>query len=497
LPELIPTNNHENPFPMKKFFTSSLTTTLFLLITMNLNAQFNIFGEFRMRGEYRDGYVTLRDSSKTPYADILGRARLGADYRTDKIMTRFSIQDAWVFGQNNFSSDTISKNTVNMFEAWFKYNFTKTFAVKVGRAELSYDDQRFLGKNDWSMWGSTHDLVMVQWDSPKTNNKADLGFAVNNTAPAIPTIPFLKSYTLINYKYMGFLWGQQKLLKEKLTISFLAFIDAYQKNSLPTTTTKTTYDTLLIRNSNDSIIGTTIQKTVTKSSFTIDYPTQLYAKATVGVDVYLNLKRWNFFVSGYYEGGHVKDTRKLSAWFCSANASFQVVKPLTLMAGYDYLSGNNYSDVNGQKTKVTSFSTPFGTSHRVNGYMDMWNAYVRNYNTAGLTDLYGRATINFTDKHSIEATYRWFNLAQGYLDIADTKNNLPYTKVDKSLGSEIDLMYIFKVIPNLDLNMAYCFYLQTHTMEIQRGLAVGTSKFAQYAYIMITYKPNFFTSEKK
>ena len=58
-------------------------------------------------------------------------------------------------------------------------------------------------------------------------------------------------------------------------------------------------------------------------------------------------------------------------------------------------------------------------------------------------------------------------------------------------------MYVYKVLPTLDLNLAYCFFLQTKTMELQRGLAAGTSKFAQYAYVMITYKPNFFTSEKK
>jgi hypothetical protein len=487
-----------NSNPMKKLITISLTVTTFILFfSLNLKAQLNLSGEFRTRGEYRDGYSTLRDSSKTPYADILGRARFIVDYKTEKLSTRFSIQDAWVFGQNNFSSDTISKNTVNMFEAWLKYNFTKKIAVKVGRAELYYDDQRFIGKNDWGMWGSYHDLVMVQWDSPEAKNKMDLGFAINNTAPANPKVPFLSSYTLNNYKYMGYYWGQQKLLNDKMTISLLAFIDSYQKNSLTTTTSKTTYDTLFIRNTEDSIIGTTIQKNVTKTTSVTDYPTQLYAKATVGVDVYYTPKKWNFFASVYYEGGHVKDGRKLNAWFCAVNASYQVIKPLVLLVGYDHLGGNNFSDTTGQKTEVTGFSTPYGTSHRVNGYMDLFNAYVRDYNTSGLADLYARATYSFNEKHSIEATYRWFSLAQGYLNIKDTPNKLPYTKVDKSLGSEIDIMYIYKVLPNFDLNMAYCFFLPTETMEIQRGLKPGTSKFAQYAYVMITWKPNFFSSEKK
>jgi hypothetical protein len=33
-------------------------------------------------------------------------------------------------------------------------------------------------------------------------------------------------------------------------------------------------------------------------------------------------------------------------------------------------------------------------------------------------------------------------------------------------------------------------------MEILDGLKAGTSKFAQYAYLMITFKPVFFDSSK-
>ena len=109
---------------------------VFILFVLSTQAQFTISGEFKMRGEFRDGYQSLRDSSKTPYGDILGRARLLFDYKTDRILTRFSLYDAWVFGQN-YSSDTIAKNTVNIYEAFFKYNFTKYFAIKIGRTEKS------------------------------------------------------------------------------------------------------------------------------------------------------------------------------------------------------------------------------------------------------------------------------------------------------------------------------------------------------------------------
>jgi hypothetical protein len=39
--------------------------------------------------------------------------------------------------------------------------------------------------------------------------------------------------------------------------------------------------------------------------------------------------------------------------------------------------------------------------------------------------------------------------------------------------------------------------MPTDTKDILDGLKAGTGRLGQYAYLMITYKPTFFTSEKK
>ena len=460
-----------------------------------VKAQFTISGEFKMRGEYRDGYSSLRDSSKIPYTDILGRARLLFDYKTEKIATRFSLYDAWVFGQNYYSSDTISKNTVNIYEAWFQYNFTKSFGLKVGRIEVVYDDERLFGASNWSMWGATHDIVIAQYEMKDKGYWGNLGFAVNNVAPANA---YQNSYNMRNnYKYMGLLYGNFKVLNNKMTITYTEVIDAFQKNNITTSKLNTTYDTLLIRNENDSIIGTTIITSVTKTSPTEEFPNTLYARSTFGASVGLNLKKWSFFLNGFYQFGKIRDSRDLSACFYTLWAAFQPVKQLKIQAGWEQLSGNNFSDTTGLKTKVTGFSTLYGTSHRAYGYMDLFNSVVKDNLSPGLNDLYGRATVYFNEKMSVEATCRWFSIPYAYLSVTPTKKGqLTYTPVKKSLGSEIDLMYIYKPVPNLELNAAYCFFLPTATMETLNKVAVGKSKFAQYAYIMVTYKPNFFTSDK-
>jgi len=480
---------------MKKIVAiTSLSLCLLMLIAVDAAAQFNISAEFRPRIEYRDGYSKLRDSSQVPYADILGRNRLIFDYKNEQFMSRFSIQQAYVFGENNYASDTITRNTINIYEGWFRYAFTKGVAFKIGRTELIYDDARVFGNSNWNMKGASHDVALVQWESASTGYRGDIGFAINNTAPAGA---FLASYPLKNYKYLGYLYEQKKLFKDKLIVSVVAVLDVFQKPNTTIKTKTTRYDTLYVTNSNHDTIGTTILPTVTTSTIVTSFPTQLYGRITLGGTAGFTVGNLKLFGAGYYQTGHFNDGRSINAGFYGGYASYKVLKPLTLLIGYERLSGNNYSDTEGLKTKSTSFSTLYGTNHGFYGYMDMFSTQVTSGNSSGLTDLYARATLLFTGKASFEATYRMFGLANGYLPVpVKQTGDLPYAEVDKNLGSEVDLMFVYKPFNNFEVNAAYCFFLPTSTMEKLNGLKNGTSKWAQYAYIMLTYKPNFFNSGK-
>jgi hypothetical protein len=465
-----------------------------LLLAENLHAQFNISAEFRPRLEYRDGYGKLRDSSQTPYLDILGRNRVIFDYRNDQFMAKFSIQHAYVYGENNYSSDTITRNTINIYEGWFRYNFTKGIAIKLGRMELIYDDARLFGNSNWGPKGATHDVALLQWESANVGYKGDFGFAINNSAPAGS---FLASYPLKNYKYMAYLYEQKRFFQDKLTISMIAILDVFQKPGTTSKTKTTRYDTLYVTNSDHDTIGTTVLPTTTTSSVVTAYPTQLYGRFTFGGTVGYTNGNLRLFAAGYYQSGHFNDGRKINAGFYGGYLSYKVLKPLTLMVGYERLSGNNYSDTSGLKTESTSFSALYPTSHGFYGYMDMFTNQVISGNSAGLTDLYGRATLALGGKTSLEATYRMFGLAKGYLPATVKKaGDLPYVETGKNLGSEVDLMFLYKPVPNFEINAAYCIFLPTSTMERLNGLNEGTSKWAQYGYIMLTYKPNFFNSEK-
>ncbi len=480
---------------MKQIFKQLVLVIFIGLSTSSgLMAQFIISGEFRPRFEYRDGYLKLRDSSQTPYFVIPGRNRLTFDFKNEQFMAKFTLQHAYVFGENNYSSDTITRNTLNIYEGWFRYSFVKGFAIKIGRMELVYDDGRLLGNSNWNPKAASHDAALLQWEASQMGYRGDFGFAINNTAPAGA---FLASYPLKNYKYMAYLYEQKKFFKDKLTLSLLALLDVMQKPGTTTKTKSTTYDTLYVTNSSHDTIGTTVIPVTTTNSVSTSYPTQLYGRFTIGGNIGYSWKKLKLLLSGYYQTGHYNNGRKINAGFFTANASYQLFKPLNLLIGYDYLSGNNYADTLSMKSKTGSFSTLYSTNHGFYGYMDLFSSSVSTGNTAGLTDLYFKATLTLHEKVYIEATYRIFGLAQGALPATVKKaGDLPYVEVNKSLGSELDLMAVYRPHKSIEFNAAYCFFMPTSTMETLNGLKSGTSKFAQYAYLMITYKPTFFNSEK-
>jgi len=469
---------------MKIFYKLLLLAAFLLLLSTSSIAQFTVSGEFRPRAEYRDGYTKLRDSTQTGYGDILGRARIIFDYTNDKFTTRFSLQQAFVFGENNFyNSDTIKNNTINIFEAWVKYNFLSDFSIRVGRITISYDDQRLIGFNNWRPQGSTHDLVGFQWGVEKAAYKGDFSFAINNASPAGA---FLSDYYLKNYKYMTYLWNQKSFFNDMLKISVMGIIDAFQ---LPAQYQKVTSNqTLWVINGKDTVGHTTL---TTTSQVPITNPNQIYARYTLGGNAWFNWKNLSVWAGGYYQGGHIQDGREVAANFYGGNIAWQIVKPFRLMAGYEHLSGTDNNPANKAEVskKVNSFNVMYGTNHQLYGYMDLFNSMLTTSpNHPGLDQIYARGTVNFSQVTSLEASWRYFSFDKQYLTTG--------VKVNKNLGSELDLMFLYKPVPNVELNAAYCYFFPTSAMELYDGLK-SPVRGSQYIYLMITYKPKFFTTDKK
>ncbi|MFZ4413361.1 MAG: alginate export family protein [Bacteroidales bacterium] len=425
---------------------------LFFLIVFSFqmaSAQFTINGEFRNKTMFLDGYKQLLIGSQNPYGVVVQRSRLSFDYKKDNLSFAFSVQDI-----RNWGQDATSANNTNMgvFEAWAKYSFNENFSVKLGRQQIKYDDERLICASNWTDQGVVHDLAVFQYDNKVKTLKADLGLAMNNNALALN---YLSDYTVKNYKYMAYLWLNKTFAEKKLDVSLMSIMDINQKPL---------------------------------------EPNNLNSRFTIGPNV--NFKKGKFSIGGifYYQGGKLADGKTVNANFYSAKLGYKITKALELSVVYDHYSGTDFKDTSLAKTTSTTFDKLYGTNHTFLGYMDYFTGNAADITkAAGINDLNIRAIFDFKEKHSIEATYHLYYLDKAYIPAS----HKPSLEVNKSLGSEIDLVYTYKYNKIINLSLAYCTMLPNETLKyLHTGvIGGGNTKFPQFVYLMISFKPNFFTSK--
>jgi hypothetical protein len=64
------------------------------------------------------------------------------------------------------------------------------------------------------------------------------------------------------------------------------------------------------------------------------------------------------------------------------------------------------------------------------------------------------------------------------------------------LGTEIDLVYTLAIAKDIKMNIGYSQMFGTETMEAVKG-GGDKSAFNNWAWAMIAFKPQFFTSAKE
>ena len=143
------------------------------------------------------------------------------------MVSRFKMLENW--GQDLTSANN---SNVGIFEAWAKYNFNEKLAIKFGRQQIKYDDERLFSVSNWSDQGIVHDLAIFQYDNKAKSVKADLGIAMNNNNFSTFT-NYLTDYTVKSYKYLSYLWLNKLFMDNKLDVSLMSIIDVNQKPADP------------------------------------------------------------------------------------------------------------------------------------------------------------------------------------------------------------------------------------------------------------------------
>lgn len=410
-------------------------------MTAGVTAQVTLTGEFRPKFELRDGYKTLLADDQHPAFVTAQRSRLNLSYADTRIATYLSVQDVRFWGESPAKADA---STMNVFQAWAQVFLSESWTVRLGRQELSYDQNRLLGAANWNDVGASHDLIQLMY-----HNAFDLqaGFAYNNDKSKNAE----SNYPVKNYKTLAFMRGEKDLGKS-FNASLIVITDGNQKE--------------------DS-----------------DYA--IYQRFTYGGNLQFSndSSRTKAYASAYLQNGKSPDGTDISAYFLSLNLGYNFTKKLNGLLAAEYFSGDDAFSASNTKN---SFNNLYGNGHNLYGYMDYFSQIDKDTKGGGLMDLYARMNYKFSKKASAELTYHNFSFTNSVVDSISTPGISK--KADAYLGSEIDVTFKYKPAANLEFSCGYSTMLTAPSMEILKG--GSHARYQQWVFVMLTFKPEFYNSNK-
>jgi hypothetical protein len=406
---------------------------LMILVTQPLMSQTTIDGEIRPRFEFRDGFQKPLVDTLKPVFVALQRSRLSFDYKSKILNMRLTMQDSRIWGE---STTKTSVSKFEVYEAWAEWLITSGFSAQIGRQALKYDDSRLFSPSNWSNTGNAHDLVLLKY-KPISSLQIHGGFAYNNSKDTLLEV----DYTVKKmYKNMGFLWISNDF-KTGLTTSGIAVFEGIEKTG---------------------------------------QNQEIYPRVTEGIYANYQIDSTNLFFNAqvYLQQGRSSDTlsNTLHSYMFAAKVGYKVYKSNAVFLGVDYYSGTKKDEATGNSY---TFEKLYGSNHSFNGGME----YFTKVKKGGLLDIYGGVNGNITGKLSVSGTYHLFNLAQ---EMIVSKKN-----VGKKLGSELDIVFDYKVSKEIAVQGGYCLYFANENIKKMNKISVDAN-FPQYAYLMFTFKPNFY-----
>lgn len=428
-------------------FTKLYCLVLALLCSFGLKAQeadnvFNLDAQLMTRGELRAGgfKADSLDSERVSHF-ALGRYRIIADYQRSWLNVRLTPQYTGVWGQGSAG--------VVLYEGWAKMQSKKGLFVKIGRQELTYDDGRIIGNDDWTMTAPTHDVLKLGYDGE--SHKVHLLAAYNQNAENIDNGVIYYSGGLQPYKTMQTLWYHYDTPKKSFGISLL---------------------------------GMNIGMQNTDQEHPITYYQQL-----VGTYMSFRPKHWSLEGAFYYQMGKEEHGMNIDAFMASAKLNVKPSENYNLFTGYDYLSGDKYFNVPPDggiglvfHDKARGFNAIFGSHHEFYGAMDFF--YLSNYVggfTPGLQNLYFGGNIKPVNGLSINAAYHYYAIATD-LDYVNTK----------TLGHSVELASSYAFNKAVSVSAGYTFMKGSETMELLNK--VSEKRQLHWAWLMMTVTPKLFTS---
>lgn len=390
---------------------------------------FTVGAQIRPRFEYRHGFKKPLADGLKPAAFVEQRSRVWFNYETSKFRIHLNLQDIRMWG----STDQIYKGDPSMFnayEAYGEYLMNKSWAFKVGRQALDYDNARFFGNLDWAAQGRSHDAFLLKYKNEAQKLDVHAGIAYNQLQTE-PKYLSYAAYSQNNYKVMYYAWAHKKW--DKLDVSLLFNNDGREK----------AFDSTVVN------------------------------RQTIGLIPSYKSGKWKFGMEAYYQmgetAGATEKNNKVSAYFVSLNATYKTnLTPITL--GVDFASGNAHdADANTEN----AWNPLYGTNHKFYGFMDYFyvgNPHGQRNGSTGLIDIYAKTNFQLTEsrKDFLLVHVHYFMSPVELLDLTDAAGT---ATADAGLGTEIDLVYKHVFSKGVSANVGYSQMFSTDSMKQIKGMA--------------------------
>lgn len=468
-------------------------------------AQFTMDGEFRPRFEYRHGYKSVADSAQDAAAFIEQRLRLNLGYATEGYNFKVTLQDILVWGSQPQLVNTYNKingngSYLSLHEAWGEVLFSENWRLKLGRQEIVLDDSRIFGNVGWAQQGRSHDAAIVKYK--RNTFEADLGLAYNqDRAGLVGTDAFRGGYKAFQY-----LWLHRKF-GDNVKASILALNNGKEQMAIDRAAANAgSADSVIYKDKYSQTFGTR----VTYGNKKLKVGAAFYAQ--MGLDADRNNIPMD--QSGTFD-------RKISAMNLRVEAAYKITNKFTGTLGFEHMSGNSQTDTSAAYLRTNHAFTPFyGTNHKFNGLMDYF--YVGNHvGNVGLNDIFIKLKYK-APKFWVGANVHLFSAAADVWDgykfnkaLADAvANGTPaevteitgkqFTgyKMNRSFGTEVDLLFGFKLAKGVDLKGGYSTMLASETLAYVKGTVDykgqgRTDQNNSWGWVMVTIKPKFISPKKK
>ena len=423
---------------MRKVYALEVIVLLLSFSFSESYGQTTIDAEIRPRSEYRSGFnLPLPDPLKSALINMQ-RTRLNFNYKAGIVSARIILQDSRLFGETDTKQPaTAITGSIGVYEAWTELLLFSGTSFKIGRQGVQFEDGRLFSLSPWSNTGNSHDLAQIRYFAPGLD--IQLGYANNNQKAYNADSSFYNVSKM--YKELAFL-HLTKTFVNGLDVSILAVEEGFMKS-------KTNLD--------------------------------LYHRYTTGGTLQLKNDKMplGFLVTGYYQFGKSAPTVDLNAYLLAIKATYTITDKIGGLIGADYYSGSASTLT---ATETNTFNKlPYGTNHSFNGYMEYWGTLPK----GGLINYFGGVNLKFSKKLSSDITYYAFSLAK------DMK--VGTSDVQKNIGSEIDVALNYKFSAETAVQFAWCGYLVTDgTNMLKYKSTTIDTKFPQYAYLILTIKPQLY-----